>query len=405
MKVMAKHQINYMISKIDEKISRQLQLILATSEFKNILSLWTELALLCSSKNDNHLNIKLKLFDIQWSEIDKDLNAALDLDESVLFQFIYEQEIGLAGGEPFSLLIANYELDLRKINIVSTLSRLGDLAAYALAPLITNVSVQTFNEDSFDLPVDFSRQLNTTNLNAWYRARQNPQSRFINAVVPTAQLTPIGQHHDFITHQSIDIHGACLLALRIIRSFEQTQWFNEILGFFDTIDMLPDDFHLPFMPKNIEINNKLFINSEDEKKLAQTGFISLMQDNKNKSLYFGNIYCSFLGSDTSGLLLEHLLCACRFAHHIKIIARDKIGLHTDEKECENFVSKWLQRYTANLPTQSLRYQYPLKSYQVKLSKIPGKSGYYTCQILLEPHMKLENMNTQIVLHSEILSPK
>jgi len=99
-----------------------------------------------------------------------------------------------------------------------------------------------------------------------------------------------------------------------------------------------------------------------------------------------------------------LLSACRFGHHIKLLARQKIGSFADESGCQQWIANWLDKYTVTNSSPTSRSRYPLKAHQVKLSKIPGKIGFYRCQILLEPHMKLENMNAQIILHSEIMKP-
>lgn len=380
-----KNRIIYLLAQLDQRIANQTALILQTVEVQSLLSRWIELSLLCQASNFK--NITLKLLDLQWPEIEKDLNTNLDLDSSVLFDHIYEQELGIAGGEPFSLLLANYELDLRKINVVSTLSRLGELGAYALAPILTNVGAQTFDLASYSVPIDFAKELEVTDLRAWQRARQSPQFRFINLVLPMIHLTPT----------NTILGSAALLALRIIRSFQETDWFTEILGPFVLDDLIDNK-------DQYSVNCNVFLKSHEEQKLCNSGFITLMQNSKHQPLYFGNTYCAYQGQEVPGLLLEHILCACRFGQHIKILARQKIGSHADEQECEKFISAWLKNYTATIKDRELRARYPLQNFNIKLAKIPGKIGYYHCQILLEPHMKLENMNTQIILHSEILTP-
>ncbi|MSP52918.1 MAG: hypothetical protein EXR81_01530 [Gammaproteobacteria bacterium] len=397
-----KSNLIYVLAQLNQKITRQLLLIFELTELKNLQSRWTELALLTQTINNS--KIILKLIDLQWSEVEKDLNTALDLDNSSLFNHIYDQELGLAGGEPFALMLANYELDLRKINTVSTLSRLGELGAFALIPIITNVSSEVFGGSSYNHTIDFDKELEITDLRAWQRARQAPQFRFINVALPTLQLTV--KYEDLLLHlfrHTIDINTSILLAMRVIESFKQTQWFTEILGFFSLHDLIMKSALFPFAAIDISLDCKTFLKSSDELALGKTGFIPLLQTNKNKPLYFGNTYCAYKSTEVVSTLLDHILCACRFGQHVKILARQKIGAHADERDCEQFIANWLTRYTATLKEHSLRAHYPLKRFQIKLAKVPGRIGYYSCQILLEPHMKLESMNTQIILHSEILA--
>ena len=191
--------------------------------------------------------------------------------------------------------------------------------------------------------------------------------------------------------------------MRTIDSFNVTSWFSEVLGFFAPQDYLATPL-LPFYNKTLRLNTTVFLKQTDERALTAYGLIPLMQAQENAEFYFANLYASYVTDELASLLLEHLLAACRFGHHIKLLARQKIGSFADESGCEQWIANWLNTYTAKIHDQSLRYHYPLKAHQVKLSKIPGKIGYYRCQILLEPHMKFENMNAQIILHSEIMKP-
>ena len=58
-------------------------------------------------------NVKLKVLDISWAEVAKDIDCAMDFDQSQLFQKIYSEEYGMPGGEPYSVLIGDYEISHR----------------------------------------------------------------------------------------------------------------------------------------------------------------------------------------------------------------------------------------------------------------------------------------------------
>ena len=397
-----KQKLAFTIAKLDATIIEQVTCILDSPPVKKLESLWVELALLCEAKKNNP-NISIKLFNITLEELEKDINTSHDLEDTKLFKHIYEEELGMAGGEPFSLLLINESFNLQKIPQVSTLSRLSELAAYALAPVITNASPETFSHDNFNEIDDFQAELKTASLDAWHRLRKTSQSRFLNITVPTGELSFqtlfLNKHYE----RSITVHTSTLLALRTIDSFNVTSWFSEVLGFFAPQDYLATPL-LPFYNKTLRLNTTVFLKQTDERALTAYGLIPLMQAQENAEFYFANLYASYVTDELASLLLEHLLAACRFGHHIKLLARQKIGSFADESGCEQWIANWLNTYTAKIHDQSLRYHYPLKAHQVKLSKIPGKIGYYRCQILLEPHMKFENMNAQIILHSEIMKP-
>ena len=399
---LSKDRLIYIIGQLDQKVTAQLSIILLNDELKKLTSLWTELALLSYCRQETDSQASIKLFDIKWTEIEKDLNNSLELDNSVFFNCVYEQELGLAGGEPFGLLLANFELDLRKLNTISTLRRLGELGAFALAPIIINVSAETFNQVSFDNDLNFGREINTIDLGNWNKLRRLPQARFINVVVPSTQMI-IPTHSGDLLKSSwpITISGSTLLTLQIIDSFARTQWFSDITGFLKNQHSLKK---LPFPFSQGKMDCKVFIKGMDEQQLIASGFIPLIQTNTHETLLFSSTYCSFSEGNSNTLSLEHMLAACRFGHFIKLIARDKIGSHSDESVCELYLRQWLGKYTAQINEQNLRFRYPLRNFDLKLSKIAGKPGYFNCQILLEPHMKLENMTTRIILNSELLDP-
>ena len=45
-------------------------------------------------------------------------------------------------------------------------------------------------------------------------------------------------------------------------------------------------------------------------------------------------------------MLQNILCVSRFAHYLKILARDKIGAFVEAEECEDYLQRWLVQYVA-----------------------------------------------------------
>ena len=68
-------------------------------------------------------------------EISKDLERAVEFDQSALFKKVYESEFGMAGGEPFSALIGDYEFSAHPDD-VSTLQNISGVAAAGFCPFI-----------------------------------------------------------------------------------------------------------------------------------------------------------------------------------------------------------------------------------------------------------------------------
>ena len=53
---------------------------------------------------------QLQLLNLGWPEICRDLERAIEFDQSQLFRKVYEEEFGTPGGEPYGLLIVDHEV-------------------------------------------------------------------------------------------------------------------------------------------------------------------------------------------------------------------------------------------------------------------------------------------------------
>jgi type VI secretion system protein ImpD len=396
----AKNTIVYLLAKIERLVAAQLAEIYAAPALQELLTLWTELALIVQPRHEAG-GIIVKLLNIQWQEIDKDLNTNLEIENTSLFDLLYETQFGVSGGDALGLVLGCFELNLKNVAVVSTLNHLGALASYCLAPFITNVSAKTFELNNFTESSNLATSLNTADLPTWQKIRKNATTRFINLCLPNIFLEIPHRTQPFADNLSkIKIRTAALLVLRALESFKNTRWFTDILGFFQ--DKITSQKLLATFPeRSLSFSPEIFLTLTEEQAAVKMGFISLMSNKQNTDVFFSSIYSGYLHPDPIEILLEHILCACRIGHYIKTIARDKIGTYLDEVECEKFITNWLNKYQAKIGSQSHRFQYPLKNFRVKISKKPGKIGVYSCQIQLEPHMKLETLNSQITLYSEI----
>ncbi len=75
-------------------------------------------------------------------------------------------------------------------------------------------------------------------------------------------------------------------------------------------------------------------------------------------------------------MLQYILCVSRFAHYIKVIARDAMGAFTTADELQTRLATWLQQYvTGNSDApDELKAQYPLNSSSVEIHEVPASRG-------------------------------
>jgi type VI secretion system protein ImpC len=99
---------NKAISLIDEQLSKQLAAILHHPEFTKFEGSWRGLHHLVMN-TETGASLKIKMLNISKKELARDLAKAVDFDQSDMFKRIYENEFGMAGGEPYGALIGDYE--------------------------------------------------------------------------------------------------------------------------------------------------------------------------------------------------------------------------------------------------------------------------------------------------------
>ncbi len=97
------------IAAIDALLGEQLDAILHHPRLRRFEGRWRGLAWLADG-HDPADRVKLKLLNLSWAELCRDLERAVEFDQSQLFQKIYESEFGMPGGEPYGLLVVDHEV-------------------------------------------------------------------------------------------------------------------------------------------------------------------------------------------------------------------------------------------------------------------------------------------------------
>ena len=92
--------------------------------------------------------------DVSWSELGRDLDSAIDFDQSELFRKIYESEFGSPGGEPYGAVIGDYEIHPRLshgalYDDLDVLKSIAGVAAAAFCPFLVNASPAMFGLGDF----------------------------------------------------------------------------------------------------------------------------------------------------------------------------------------------------------------------------------------------------------------
>ena len=78
--------------------------------------------------------LKIKVLNISKKELFKDLDKAVEFDQSQIFKKIYENEFGTPGGEPYGALIGDYEFTNHPEDI-DLLGKMSNVAAGGVLPV------------------------------------------------------------------------------------------------------------------------------------------------------------------------------------------------------------------------------------------------------------------------------
>src|SRR5437016_9788083 len=422
------------IAQIDEAITGQLNEVMHSPEFQKMEASWRGLHYLVMNTETSTM-LKLRLMNVTRDELLSDMEKATEFDQSALFKKVYEEEYGTFGGNPFTVLVGDYEFG-RHPQDIATLEKLSSVAAAAHAPLIASASPKLFDMDSFTelgIPRDLAKGFESTELVKWRSFRESEDSRYVVLTLPHVLLRlPFGP--DTVPVEGFDFkedvtgkdhskylwgNSAYAMAQRVNNAFALYKWCAAIRGVeggglveglpahtFKTDEgdialKCPTEIALTDRREN-ELNNLGFISILHRKGTDQAAFFGGQTTNKPK-LY--NTNEANANSRISGML-PYMLAASRFAHYIKVIMRDKIGSFMTRDNVQKYLNTWIADYVLlnDDAPQSVKASYPLREARVDVFDIPGKPGCYRAVVFLKPHFQLDELTVSIRLVAELPPP-
>ncbi|MEZ2223281.1 type VI secretion system contractile sheath large subunit [Rhizobium sp. RCC_161_2] len=433
-------QIDRLIAMIDDALNRQVNAILHHAEFQAMEARWRGLALLVSQA-DRADDVKIKILSIGWPQLSRNFERTTDFDQSHLFELVYSREFGMPGGEPFGLLIGDYEFspeDPSDGDAVGALTQIGMAAAAAFCPFVAGASPQAIGLEHFNelnRVHDFSWLANDPRRIRWNGLRAREDSRFLGLVAPRILMRPpyepFARRRDdhFPFRESIAADGSTLLwgngafafALIVIRNFIESGWFADIRGVTqDAVDggllsaeeLAPYELGIESHGLSAQAPVEIRLTSTQEQQFCELGLVPVATTylsssvifNSNQSLHAPPHYSSEQARQNARIaaMLQYVLCASRFSHYLKVIMRDEIGRLSDADTIERKLNDWLTRYTLGNDDAdlTLRTRFPLRSAGITVGEIPGKPGIFSCTVRLQPHFQLDDVSTSFHLIAE-----
>ena len=179
------------IAAVDALLGEQLDTILHAERLQALEGRWRGLSWLVGGVEPGR-RVKVRILSIAWAEICRDLERALEFDQSRLFRWIYEEEFGIAGGEPFGLMVIDHPLRHRPspeapTDDVGAMLRLSSIAAAAFCPIVLSLHPSVLEVDSFaqlDSVQDVTAPLKGPMHARWRGLSARPDMRFLAVAMP-----------------------------------------------------------------------------------------------------------------------------------------------------------------------------------------------------------------------------
>lgn len=432
--------LNRDVARVDELLTAQINAILHHPEFQKLEAAWRGLWYLVDSVSDG-ANVKVRVLNVSWKELVKDQERALEFDQSQLFRKVYNEEFGMPGGEPYGMLVGNYDLchrpyPDRPTDDMAALRSISGAAAASFAPFVTGIDPRFLEVDSFaelEMPFDLQRTFDQPDYIKWRQLRESEDSRFTALALPRVLYRRSygdapGQTHGFhFREDTADpnrrgyLWGNPVFALAAVavRAFADSGWLADIRG------ARPEDstggrvLGLPRIgygtgtaetPRSI---TDAHLTDNREKELSDLGFIPLCHTPgaAEAAFYTTPSIQKHRTFDDPGAtanarlssMLHYMLCVSRFAHYIKVMIRDRVGAFSTPAEVERDLNDWLTKYVVSNDDASpeMKARFPLREGRASVREIPGKPGAYQCTVHLRPHFQLDQLSAGIRLTTQL----
>ena len=370
------------IADIDALLAEQVNAILHTESFQRFEARWRGLTLLTDVAELSPLS-KIRLLNVSWNEVIRDVDRAADFDRSQLFNKIYTEEVGMLGGEPFGLLIGDYDIQHRPsadhpTDDIAAVKNLAMIASAAFAPLVMGVSPKMFQLESYGelgRPFDLRAVFRQADYQRWQALRDAEETRFVGLAMPRILMrlpygSDPGRRDGFVFSEAVDsVDGSDYLwgnaafgfGSVVLRAFANFGWFADIRG--SSRDALGGglilDLPVPCFGTDtpgvaIKPSIEALLSETQEKELSEMGFIALRKIPfseysvfySNQSIHAPPRYDQPAANINARLsaMLQYMLCVSRFAHYIKLLGRSFIGTQKTAQEVQESLGKWLLGY-------------------------------------------------------------
>ena len=417
-----------LIAKLDEKLSEQINLVIHHPEFQKLEGSWRGLEhMVFGTETDKDL--KIKVLNITKDELSKEFKKfkGTSWDKGNLFRKIYTEEFGMPGGQPYGVLIGDYEFSNGAAD-VAILKGMGQIASAAHAPFVAGTAPSMFNLESWTEVAqvqDMAALLEGPEWATWRGFRESLDARYVGLTMPRfLSRLPYGKDNKV---DGFDFTEACeggdhakytwsnaayAMGTNITQAHKYYGWTACIRGKNSGGEL--SGLHVHTFPtadggKEMKCPTEVNLDNRTEHELAKLGFAAVQHYKNTDTAAFTsapNCYLPQEYDDASATAnsrlngaLPYVFVTSRFAHYLNKMLLEAVGSFQDRKSLENWLDNWIHKYVTNDPnaSQAVMASHPLREAEVTVQEIEGRPGYYTAVFKLRPHYQLEGVDISLRL--------
>jgi type VI secretion system protein ImpC len=427
----ADQMISARVAQIDHLVSIQLNEILHNQQFQKLEGTWRGLKYLLD-QSETGSQLKIRILNASKKDLLRDLQRAPEFDQSAMFKKVYEEEYGLFGGEPFGVLVGDYEFSKHPEDL-ELLEKVSQVAAAAHAPFLSAASSELLNMESYtnlDQPRDIGKIFDSTEYAKWKGFRESEDSKYVALTCPRVLMRlPYGRDtapvEGFNFEEGVDGtdhskylwgNAAYALASKMTQAFATYGWCVAIRGVEGggLVDGMPSHtFRTDEGDVALKCPTEIAITDRREKELADQGLVPLVHcKGTDKAAFFSIQSCNkpkLYDSDSANAnarlsaQLPYMMSTCRFAHYLKAMMRDKIGGFMSRDDCWRFLNRWISKYVTqdDKAGPATKAKFPLREARIDVEEIKGKPGAYRAVAYLRPHFQLDEINVSLRLVADL----
>lgn len=453
-------RIDVHLAEIDARLARQVDAVLHHPAFQALERAWRSLhylvtAIAAEAERQARDLVKIRMLPLSRAEMIDDLAQAcvrahgkitdIDRQASHLYELLYTHEYGQHGGEPYGVLVLDFDFDPHRrdgaqLSDLETLRALSLIAQDAFLPVLAGAAPGLLGRTDMGelgrVPTDLATHFASPRMAGWRALRHQDASRYLALTVPDCLIrAPLRANparawqipHDERAERVEDhlwTGAAFPLAARIAIATLRFGWGVAFLGRANdgagrVADLPlpvadPDSVALPCAPLRVHLTES------QEQDLRDAGLIPLMPEHLQPAAAFFSAFSLYqprprrdpperiadpadaLGEGLSAQL-PFIMAVSRVAHCLKVMMREQIGGGASKSEIESTLNRWLSSYVAyqDDAAPETRARRPLREAGVRLHEAPGEPGVYKADMVIKPHFQIEELDFNLNLTTRL----